>query len=202
MKKILFGIIILLVTLSFTPENGKLSAETGKLSGVVTLTDSYASSNQADTGCEIYAISEADFKSGQSDELIRVMDNFQLHKSNYSLLVYNTIDPVKIQKARENFDVATEITLNYINGLKQVPAVLQTVTNSAGKYTLSLKPGKNYILFVSGLVKSSNTTESGGNIDYTTANIRTSTEASLNLNFEKKQNALVMFITSWQKEGC
>ena len=202
MKKILFGIIILLVTLSFTPERGKPATETGKLSGTVTNNDSYGTQNQADAGCEIFAINEADFKSAQRDELTRVMDNYQRHKSDYSLAVYTTIDPEKIRKARENFDVATEITINYLSGLKQVPAVVRTETNGGGKYALNLKPGKNYILFVSGIQKSDNTTDSGGNIDYTTVTIKSATDASLNLNFEKKENALVMFITSWQKEGC
>ena len=76
MNNILFGLMILGVTLSCMIDNGKLS-------GVVTYEGLISSVNQADAGSEIYVINEADIKTTQFDDIERVMENFQFIKSNY-----------------------------------------------------------------------------------------------------------------------
>jgi hypothetical protein len=202
MKNILFGIFILFVTLSFTIENGKVPGENGTLSGVVTYKDSYLSPNQADAGCEIYAIPEADVKSTQYDELTRVIENFQRNKSEYFLSIYSTIDPVRIEKVKDDFDAASNLAFNYINGLRQLTPIVKAVTNGTGKYALNLRPGKYYILFISGSVKSNSIAESRGKIDYKVVDIKSAAEDFLDVNFEKTENTLIMLITGLQRQGC
>jgi len=202
MKNILFGILILIATASFTTGNGKLSVENGKLSGVVTTRDSYELTNQTDAGSEIYAINEADARSSGYNDITKVIESFQINKSGYSLSVYNTIDPVIIKKAQDNFDAVSNFTCKYLNGFRQLPAIVRAATNGAGKFTLSLNPGKYYILVVSGSVKSNNIAEFKGNIDYKTVDIKPSGEAFLDVNFDKHEMMWIKLITSRQQQGC
>jgi len=195
MKTLLFGIIILIVTLSFTVESGKLS-------GLVTHGDSYGLANQADAGCEIYAISEADLKSTQYVDIANVIGNFQRNKSQYSVSVYNTIDPVRIKNIQDSFDALSNFAFKYISGFKKVPAIVKTVTNGTGKYTIALKPGKYFILVISGSLKSNNIVEYKGNVDIKITDVKASGESFLDFNFEKQEMIWIKLITSGQINGC
>jgi len=202
MKNIIFGILILSATLSFTTGNGKLSGENGKLSGVVTYKDYYELSNHADAGSEIYAINEADVKSTQYGDLSDIIESFQRNKSDYSLAKYNTLDIARIIKLQDNFDTASKFAFNYISRFKKLPTIVKTSTNGKGNYTLSLRPGRYYILVISGNIKSNNIIESKGNIEYKIANIKSAGENFLDINFEKSENIMIMLITAWQRQGC
>lgn len=195
MKNILLSIFLLGVTLS-------CAIDRGKLSGVVTYKDSYTSPNQADAACEIYAISEAAALSSQYSDIYGVIGNFQVNKSIYSNWVNTTMDPGRIKKAKDQFDTSSNFTFRYIRGFRQLPAIARTSANATGNYSLSLKPGKYYILFVSGNVKGKNTAEINGNIDFKLVDIKSTTEVLLNVNFEKPENRMIMYITGWQRNGC
>lgn len=195
MKNILFGILILVITLSFTIENGKLS-------GVVTYKDAYESANQADDGGEVYAISEADAKSAKYGDVAKVVGQFLMSKSYYSQALFNTIDPERIKKMQDDFDTVSNFTFKYISRFKKLPALVRASTNGKGIYTLNLKPGKNYILFISGKVKSDNTSESKGNIDMKVANIKSAGETLLDQNFLIQENFLMMLLTGRWLQGC
>jgi hypothetical protein len=202
MKNILFGIIILVAALSFTTENGKLSEENGKLSGVVTYKDYYELSNHADAGSEIYAINEADVKSTKYGDISNVIESFQSNKSAYALARYNTLDISRIIKLQDNFDTASKFVFNYIIGFRKLPAIVKASTNEKGNYTLNLRPGKYYILVVSGMLKSSNIVESKGNIEYKIVDIKSAGETFQDINFEKSENMMIMRITARQRQGC
>jgi len=202
MKNILFGILILSATLSFTTENGKLSGKNGKLSGVVTYKDSYELLNRADVGSEIYAINETDVKSTQYGDIINIIENFQRNKSDYSLARYNTLDLARIIKLQDNFDSQSNFTCNYIIGFKKLTKIVKGSTNGTGNYNLSLRPGRYYILLISGNVKSDNIVESKGNIDYKIVDIKSAGETFQDVNFEKVENIMILLITAWQRQGC
>ena len=202
MKKILFSIFILAITLSCTIGNGNLAVESGKLTGAVTFNEANGSPKQADPGSLIYAISEADVKATPYADIKEVMKNFKSNKTDYFISTYRTIDPVRIKNAQDRFDAVSDFTGKYINGLRKLPAVARVAVNDAGIYTLNLKPGKYIILVVSGTVKSGNTVECKGNIDVKTAEIRAKGETLLDINFEKAENVLMMLLTGWQQEGC
>ena len=202
MKNIIFGILILSATLSFTTGNGKLSGENGKLSGVVTYKDYYELSNHADAGSEIYAINEADVKSTQYGDLSDIIESFQRNKSDYSLAKYNTLDIARIIKLQDNFDTASKFVFNYISGFKKLPAIVKASANGKGNYTLSLRPGKYYILIISGILKSNNIVESKGNIEAKIVDIKSAGETFQDINFEKSENIMIMLITAWQRQGC
>ena len=202
MKTILFYIFILSATLAFTTGNGKLSGENGKLSGVVTYKDYYELSNHADAGSEIYAINEADIKSTQYGDLSSVIESFQSNKSAYSLARYNTLDISAIIKLQADFDAASKFAFNYISGFKKLPAIVKASTNGEGNYTLSLRPGKYYILVISGILKSNNIVESKGNIEYKIVDIKSAGETFKDINFEKRENIMIMLITAWKRQGC
>jgi hypothetical protein len=195
MKTILYIMFILSVTLFSTTENGKLC-------GIVTYKDSYESSKRPDAGAEIYAINETDVISTQYDRITGVIENFQISKSGYSLSVNSTIDPDRIKKVQENFDNAAKYTGEYISEFKQLPSVVRAVTNGKGNYTLNLKPGKYYILIVSGSVKSNNISELRGNIDYKIVDVRSAGETSLDVNFVKHEMTWIKLITFRQQPGC
>jgi hypothetical protein len=202
MRNVLFAILTLSITLSCTFENGNLSGEDGKLSGIVTYKDTYESSCLADAGSEIYAINEADVRSTQYDDIANVIENFQIFKSEYTVSINNTIDPDRIKKAQDNFDITSDFTSKYITGFKQLPQIVRAKTNGAGKYTLSLRPGKYYILIVSGSVKSNNAAEFTGNVDYRIEDIRSAKETSVNVNFEKNERTWIKLILRRQLPGC
>jgi hypothetical protein len=195
MKNILFGIVLLIVTLSFTIENGKLS-------GVVTYKDSYESSNQADAGCEIYAISQADAKSAHYGDIAKVTGRFLMEKSDYSQSVFNTINPEKVKKVQDNFDSVSNFTFKYISGFKKLPAVVNATANGKGTYFLNLSPGKHYLLFISGNVKSDNLAESKGNIDLKVVDIKSAGETLLDANFKRHENFTLMFLVGKWLQGC
>ena len=185
MKKILPGICILVVMLSFKIDNGRLSVENGKLSGVANYKDAYMSSDQADVGCEIYAINEADVKSTKYGDLKSVIERFQGYKYDYLLSIYNSIDPARNKKLRDSFDTLSDFTCKYISGFRKLPAIVKVTTNGTGNFTLSLRPGKYYILVISGSVKSNNIAESKGNIGYKIVDIKSAQETIQNVCFQK-----------------
>jgi hypothetical protein len=202
MKNILFGILILSATLAFTTVKGKLSVENGKLSGVVTYKDYSELSSKADVGSEIYAINEADVKSTPYENLSNVIESFQTNKAYYSLARYNTLDIARTMKLQDDFDNDSKFAFNYITGFKKLPAIVNASTDAKGNYILNLKPGKYYILVISGSIKSNNILEAKGNIDYKIANIKSSGQTFMNINFEKSENTMIMLLTARQREGC
>jgi hypothetical protein len=123
-------------------------------------------------------------------------------KSDYSWARYNTLDLAKIIKLQDNFDTVSKFAFNYIRGFKKLPTVLKASTKGTGNYTLSLRPGKYYVLVISGSVKSNNIVESKGNVDYKIVDIKSAGETFLNVNFEKFENIMIMLITAWQRQGC
>ena len=187
MKKILFGIIILSISMSFKIENHNLPAENGKLSGIAIFRDAYKSSDQADAGCEIYAIHESDVKSTRYDDLKGVVERFQGYKYDYLLSLYYSIDPARNKTFRDNFDTVSDLTDRFIRRFKKLPSIVRAATSEAGNYTLSLKPGRYYILFISGSVKSDNNAELKGNIGYKIVEIKSSTETTQNVKFLKQE---------------
>jgi hypothetical protein len=203
MKKILFGIFALSVILIFPEVNGKLTPENGKLSGVITYNDSFRAAYLPDAGTGIYVISEADARSTKYKDIINVVGNLQSHKSDYSMATYNTVDPVRIKTARDYYDTASAFTNRYISGFKKLPAVVKAVTNGAGNYTLELKPGRYYLLVVSGSVRSNNVAESKGNIDARTVDITPGTETHQSVTFRKNEmNILIYQVSHANPSGC
>ena len=200
MKKILPGICILVVMLSFKIDNGGLSVENGKLSGLATYRDAYMSSDQADVGCEIYAINEADVKSSKYGDLKSVIETFQGYKYDYLLSIYNSIDPAKNNRLRDNFDTLSNFTLKYISGFRKLTAIVRVVTNATGNYSLSLRPGKYYILVISGSVKSNNNAEAKGNIGYKIVDIKSAQETIQNVYFQKYEMTGIMMARNLS--GC
>jgi hypothetical protein len=200
MKKTLTGICILIVLLSFKIDNGGLSKENGTLSVIATYSDAYRSLNQADAGCEIYAINEADFKSTQFNDLKGVIERFQGYKYDYLLSIYNSVDPARIDKLRENFDTLADITAKYISEFRKLPVLVKAVTNAEGHAALSLRPGKYYILFVSGTVKSNNSAESKGNVGYKIVEIKSSLETIQKVCFQKQDMTGIMMARNLS--GC
>lgn len=200
MKKILPGVCMLVILLSFKIDNGGLSKENGTLSVFATHSDAYRSLNQADAGCEIYAISEADLKSTQFDDLKGVIERFQGYKYDYLLSIYNSVDPARIDKLRENFDALSDITAKYISEFRKLPVLVKAVTNAEGRAALSLRPGKYYILFVSGTVKSNNSAESKGNVGYKIVEIKSSLETFQKVCFQKQDMTGIMMARNLS--GC
>jgi hypothetical protein len=199
MKNILVGILILGISLSFTTENGKQPAENGKLSGVITFQEAYASVKQADAGAEIYAVNETDIRSSKFEAIENVMGNFQFNKSNYLIYKNTMIDPAKIKKAQDNFDEAADAAFKFINGFRQLPAAISASANRTGKYLLNLNPGKYYILIISGSVKSNNIAESKGNVDFTIVEVKSSGETFSDVDFIKHERIISFALTP---AGC
>jgi hypothetical protein len=201
MKKILLGILLLAVTLSFKIENAPMTPENGKLSGAVTYNDTYES-NKPDAGCEVYIIAKADVKKTQCSDLAQVIGGYMISKSIYSQSVFNTIDPVRIKQAQDYFDTASYSTYRYINGFKKLPHLVKVTTNEKGYYTSDLKPGKYYVLFISHNVNSNNIAESKGNIDLKVVDIKSNGESVLDAVFKRHENLMMMFLAGRYLLGC
>ncbi|MFZ4521845.1 MAG: hypothetical protein ACOYNC_09075 [Bacteroidales bacterium] len=195
MKNILLSAVLLFITLSFTTENGKLS-------GNVTYKDIYELSPRVDAGGEIYAISKADAQSAQYGDLAKVVGQFMMSKSNYSQAMFNTIDPEREKKVQDYFDSEAKLTFNYITGFKKLPAVVKAKANEKGQYALNLKPGKYYVLFISGNVKSNNMAELKGNIDLKVIEVKSAGETLQNADFKIHENFPLMFLTGQWLQGC
>ncbi len=200
MKNIILAILLLSVTLSFMIDNDSYPVENGKLSGNATYTDSYQSASQADAGCELYSISEADLKSTKYADITEVIENFRRNKSMYAYSMNDIVDPGKIKKVQDDFDALSKYISGYIGGFKQLPAIARTSANGKGNYTLSLKPGKYYILVVSGSVKSDNIAESKGNIGYKVVDVKPVGETLLHVNFVKHEP--FWFMSMFNLSGC
>ena len=202
MKNILFLLFILCFTLTSSIGNGQLPVKNGKLSGVVTYKDSYELANQADAGCEIYVINEIDLRSTEFEAMPWVMENFQINKSENTILVNNTIDPVKIKQLQDKLDTVSAFTAKQVKGFKQLPAIVKTSTNATGNYTLKLMPGKYYIMIVSGHVKSNNLAETKGNIVFETVEIKSSLENFVDVSFVKHEMIWIKQVTRRKPVGC
>ncbi|MEI7491602.1 MAG: hypothetical protein WCK92_09400 [Bacteroidota bacterium] len=185
MKNILIAMFVLGLTLSCIVDNGGQPAGNGKLSGLALYRDAYTSANYADAGCLIYAISEADFRSSGYGDLKNVIERFQGYKYDYLLSIYNSIDPFRNSKMRDNFDTLSDFTFKFISGFKKLTGIVKAVTDGTGNYTLSLRPGKYYLLVISGSVKSDNIAESKGNIGYKIVDVNSAQETIQNMNFQK-----------------
>ncbi len=193
MKTTLLGILVLSLTLSATNMGIKTPVEKGRLSGKVTYKDSDPTGIKPDAGSIIYAISEADLKASNYQNIALVVGNFQVNKSEYSLSKYNTVDPVLISKAKENFEAAADFTSQYVAGFEQLPGIVKVSANETGNYSLHLKPGKYYILAVSGNVKGQNTAESNGSLDVGVAEVKAGGESALDVTFRTSGINLVMY---------
>ena len=200
MIHILLSALLLSVNLSSMIENGNMSAENGRLSGVATFSDSYESKSQSDAGCEFYAVNETDLKSILYSDITGVIENFRRNKSMFAYSVNAIIDPGRIKKLQDDFDTLSKFTSGYINGFKQLPAVASASANGKGNYSLGLKPGKYFILVVSGNVKSTNMAESKGNIGYKIVEIKSLGETFLNVNFVKQEP--YWFMSMFNLSGC
>jgi len=200
MKKILTGICMLVVLLSFKIDNGERSEENGTLTVIANYSDAYRTMSQADAGCEIYAINEADLKSTQYNDLKGVIERFQGYKYDYLLSVYNSVDPARNGKLGDNFDTLSDVTARYLSGFRKLPVLVKAATNAAGHAALSLRPGKYYILFVSGTVKSNNSAESKGNVGYKIVEIQSSMETIQHVCFQKQDMTGIMLARNLS--GC
>jgi hypothetical protein len=202
MKTILIVTSIFIFTLSFTTGNGKPPAENGNLAGAVTYKESYKSPNQAGAGCEIYIINEVDIQSTQYADISTVIVDFMRNKTAYTISRYNTVDPASIVKSQDIINTFSNYAGKYISGFKKLPAITRRTTNSAGNYSVSLRPGKYYVLFVSGNVRSNNSVEINGNIDYKIVEIRSAGETFRDVTFVKNELIGLRLTTGRQLTGC
>jgi hypothetical protein len=200
MKNILSGIIILGVTMSFTPDHERVPGENGTLSVTATYRDAYTSSDQPDAGCEIYAVNQADIKSTSEVDLKSVIESFQGYKYDYLLSIYNSVDPARNAKLRTYFDTLSDFTARYISRFRKSPGITRAAPDGRGNYTMSLKPGTYYILVISGSVKSNNSAESKGNIGYKTVVIRPAQETIQHVYFQKYEMTGIMIARNLS--GC
>ena len=195
--------MVLYLTLSSANEGVRTPGENGNLSGTVNYRDTERSVNKPDAGSAIYAINEADLASSDYKNIAVVVGNFQVNKSEYALSRYNTIDPVLISKAQENFETASDFTRRYVSGFTQLPGIVKTYADGNGNYSLRLRPGKYYILAVSGSVKDKNEAEKNGVLDLGVADVKAGGEAALNVTFKTDGVNLVMYQMSRRSlPGC
>jgi hypothetical protein len=199
MKNILLGIYILSVSLSGTYDNGKATAENGKLSGTVTYNDTYVAANKPDAGCELFIMNEADLKSSKYAEFKDAIERFQRTKYYCTVSSANSVDPARNKKLGDEFDTISDLSARFIRGFRELPGMVKAGTNGSGSYSVSLKPGKYYILFVSGNVKSKNTTEVNGNIGYKMVEIKSVKTTFQNAVFQMQE---FMGIMPLNLSGC
>ncbi len=192
MKNILSGLCILVVMLSFTIDKGGVAGENGTLSVNATWSDAYKASVHPDSGCEMFVINEADLMYIKYGDLKNVVEMFQDNKYDYLLNIRNSMDPARNNTLRNKFDTLSVFTCKYINGFRKLPAIVRGQTDETGHAAISLKPGKYYILFVSGSVKSDNNAESKGNIGYKIVDIKSGDETIQNVCFQKYEVTGIM----------
>ena len=195
MKKIILSIIILGVTLSFKADNGKLA-------GIITCKDSLETSNKPDAGCEIYIINQADVQANHYYYFPVNIKNFQMIKYDYLIAASDMIDPYRIKKAKDLYDTVSSVTSKLIDGFKKLPGVKKYITDEKGKYSINLRPGKYYLLFVSGTLKSNNMAEIKGNVDAKEVVVKSGAETLLNFDFEKQPAIWIKRIEASQRQGC
>ena len=199
--KIILPVICMLITLlSFKTDIGNLPGENGRLTVTATCRDDYRLTEQADAGCEIYAINESDVMSTQYADLKYVVELFQGFKYDYLLSIYNSVDPARNNNLRDNFDTLSDVTFKFISGFKKLPAIARVATDGAGICTLNLRPGRYYLLVISGSVKSNNKAESKGNIGYKIVDIKTAQETIQHVCFHKYDMTGIM--TARNLSGC
>lgn len=201
MKNILILISVLIVSFSCAKDPAALPADSGKLSGTVTIKDLYGQDSRADAGSLIYVVREAEIATTQYRDIAMVVEMFRRNKSFYQLSVSNTADPSRVKRAKDNFDTLADYTRRFIGGFKQ-SAVVSAVAGETGNYTLTLEPGSYYILVISGSLRSDNLLEKNGNIELRTVNIKPSAETRLGVTFEKQEQMWIKLVAGWQQEGC
>lgn len=202
MKKIFAGIFILFVFQSFTIENGNPPGELGTLTGNITFKSAIGSISKPDAGSTIYAINEEDAKSMEFGAITMVVDNFQINKSEYTISINNTIDPVKVKQAQDYFTSASINTSQYLQGFKKIPGIVKSKIDAYGKYSMNLKPGRYYLLIVSAKVVSDNKAELKGNIDYEIADIKSGRITHMDYTFEQQELLWIKQITRKKIYGC
>jgi hypothetical protein len=201
MKKALFSLVLLGVLTSFMTTNGKQD-EYGTLSGVVTVRNPYGVAEQSDPGCEIYAIRKDAVPSSGAGNPAEIIENFQRNKQEYALAVNSTADPLRVREEQERFDAISASAGLYLSGLKQWPAVVKATANGTGSYSLSLRPGRYYILAVSRNARTGNLLEENGNVDLRSAEISATGEARLNFSFENSGRTPVLLQDGRNRQGC
>lgn len=190
MKNNFFGILIFIIILSSVTVNGRQTAESGKLTGIVTFKQTVGSPAVADAGSEIYLLSEADAGSTPYAGIGRMMENFRMNKSFYSQSIYTTFDPIRIKKLRDGLDTLSLNAARDVRGFTQLPAVSRTVANARGYYTISLKPGRYHILVISGGVTSNNIVESNGAIEYRVIDVKPDGITIFDINFDRQERVM------------
>lgn len=195
MKTILLNVVILIMTLSSGIENGKIS-------GLVTYSDNDASENRADAGSKIYAINQADVQPTNLYYFTTYINNFQSIKSDYLLATNDQVDPYKIKKAKDLLDDMSMVAGKYIKEFTQLPAIVKSAADGKGKFALSLPPGKYYLLFISGHVKSNNQVEQNGDVDAKEVVVKPGSETIINAGFKKQPRIWIRRIEAMQRKGC
>ena len=201
MKKYLFAILVLSVILSFRVDTGNPAAESGKLSGSVTYKDTHSAPAIADAGSRIYIISEENVIQPQYSNMETVIDIFKQYKSDYTRFQYNVVDPGRIKKSLDQFDTLSAFNNRLIRGFIRLPGMMKTVAGESGSFSVNVKPGKYYILVVSGNVRSNNATELNGNIDFKTVEVRPGGECVTNFQFIRHDMIWIVPMTK-RPEGC
>jgi hypothetical protein len=202
MRNIFFLISVLTVTLSCAKDNSALPGNNGKLSGVVAIKNVYGQAIRADAGSAVYAIRQADADSTQYRDIAMVVDMFRMNKTYYQVSINKTADPARARQAKDNFDTLADYARKYISGFRELPAIVRASAGETGNYTLTLEPGKYFILVISGNLKSDNLLEKNGNIELRTVNIKPSAETRLDVTFEKQELLWIRLVTGWKQEGC
>jgi uncharacterized protein YdgA (DUF945 family) len=104
----------------------------------------------------------------------------------------NSVDPARNKKLGDEFDTVSYLSARFIKGFRELPGMIKTGTNGSGSYSVSLKPGKYYILFVSGNVKSKNTTELNGNVGYKFVEVKSAKTTVQNAVFQTHETIGIM----------
>ncbi len=202
MKKLILIIFTFYVATSFTTINSSLPSEKGTLSGMVTYKTSCTSADKADAGSEIYIINESEVSSSTYRDLPMVVENFQNNKSDFAWLQYNVVDPVKVKKIQDNFDTLSGFAYRFIRGFRTMPGVVRNSADGAGKFSLTLQPGRYYILAISGNLKSDNIVESTGKILYRMVEVKSADKPMVNITFEKQDRLMPILISRSLLKGC
>lgn len=190
MKNNFFGIPIVIIILLSVTVNGRQTAESGKLTGIVTFKQTVGSPAVTDEGSVVYLLSEAGARSTPYAGIGRVMENFRMNKSFYLQRIYTTLDPSRINMLRDGLDTLSLNAARIVRGFTQMPAVSRSVADARGCYTLSLKPGKYHMLVLSGGVTSNNIVESNGAIQYRIVDVKPGGVTILDINFDRQERMM------------
>jgi hypothetical protein len=195
MKTILLSLIILMMT----PSPGN---DMGKLSGMVSFSDNDVSENRADAGCKIFAINQNDVQPTHYYYFTTYINNFQAIKSDYLIAANDLVDPYRIKKAKDLLDATAIVTGKYIKEFRQLPGIVKSTSDEKGKFAFNLPPGKYYLLFISGHVKSNNLVEIEGNVEAKEVVVKRGGETTVYVGFKKQPMIWIKRIEAMQRIGC